>query len=128
MPASLTMSQIHVCFVNANVDVTRNQDLAVFSVIVVHVFAQSALSNHGALTGTLHHLASATILTAAMVLLKFPLYLVIVYKQTSRKSVHLSTALSQAVCSEVNFLSLVTSSLPIVSSELLRGLSSDLLA
>jgi hypothetical protein len=129
------MSQIHLCCVNANVDATRNQNPAVFSVIAVHALVQSALLNHGQLIGTLHHLASVTTLTAAMAL-EFLLYLVIVYKQTSHKSVPLSTDLSTG-CVFRDLLSLwlhtsllrlfFTTSL-LVSSELLRGLSSALLA
>ena len=93
MSAFLTMSQTHVCFVSANMDATRNQDPAVFSAVIVHVLVQSALLNHGQLIDTLHHLATVTTLTAAIILLEFLLYLAIVYKQTSHKSVPVSTDL-----------------------------------
>ena len=76
------MSQIHECYVSANMDAIRNRKPVVFSAVVVHVLVQCALLNHGASIGTLHHLATVTTLIAAMVLLDFLLYLAIVYKQT----------------------------------------------
>ena len=122
------MSQTHVCFVSANVDATRNQDPAVFSAVIVHVLVHSALLNHGQLIGTLHHLASVTTLTAAMVLLEFLLYLVIVYKQTSPSlSLYPQTFITGCVFRDLP-LSCYILHFPIVSPELLRGLSSVLLA
>ena len=59
------MNQIHVFYVNANMDATKNQDTAVFSVTAVHGLVQNALLNHGQLIGTLHHHASVTTLIAA---------------------------------------------------------------
>ena len=126
MFAFLTMSQVHLCFVNANVDAIRNQNTAVFIATAVHGLVQSALLNHGQSIGTLHHLATVTTLIAAMVLLDFLLYLAIEYKQTSHKSVHLSTDLSKVCVPEV-LLSVHTLYFLAVSSELLRGLSSVLL-
>ena len=82
------------------------KDLAVFSVVIVHVLVQCALLNHGASIGTLHHLASVTTFTAAMPFL-ISLYLAIVYKQTSPSLSLYPQTFSQSVCPEV-YLSLLT--------------------
>ena len=65
MFASLTMSQIHECYVSANMDAIKNQGPAVFSVTAAHGLVQNVLLNHGQLIGTLHHHASVTTFVAA---------------------------------------------------------------
>ena len=106
MFASLMMTQTHVCYVSANMDAIRNRDPVVFSAVIVHALVRSALLNHGASTGTPRHLATVTILTAATTRLEFLLSLAIVYKQTSHKSVPLSTDLYHRLCA-LRFTSLV---------------------
>ena len=106
MFASLTMSQIHECYVSANMDAIRNRKPVVFSAVDVHVLVQCALLNHGASIGTLHHRATVITFTAATTRLEFLLSLAIVYKQTSHKSVPLSTDLYHRLCA-LRFTSLV---------------------
>ena len=105
MFASLMMTQTHVCYVSANMDAIR-YDPVIFYAVIVHALVRSALLNHGASTGTPRHLATVTILTAATTRLEFLLSLAIVYKQTSHKSVPLSTDLYHRLCA-LRFTSLV---------------------
>ena len=119
------MSQIHECYVSANMDATKNRSAAVFSVTAVHGLVQNAMSNHGQLIGTLHHHASVTTFVAAITRL-----------DSFALGDCLQTDFSEAcpfirrlnVCVPEVHLSVHTLYLLTVSSELLRGLSSVLLA